>query len=76
MKKVILSFIFIPIIWLFAMFLFLQIGLHSSDPNTSHVNFWNHFKRIWMTSLPFYGLIITTIFYIILLFKSPKSGNS
>ena len=76
MKKVILSFIFIPIIGLFAMFLFLQIGLHSSDPNTSHVNFWYHFKRIWMTSLPFYGLTITTFFYIILLFKSPKTENS
>lgn len=76
MKKVILSFIFIPIIGLFAMFLFLQIGLHSSDPNTSHVNFWNHFKRIWMTSFPLYGLIITTVFYIVLLIKSPKIENS
>ena len=76
MKKVILSFIFIPIIALFAMFLFLHIGLHASDPNSSHVNYWNHFKQIWTTSFPFYGLIITTIFYIILLIKSPKTENS
>ena len=76
MKKVILSFIFIPIIGLFAMFLFLEVGLHSSDQNTSHVNFWNHFKRIWMTSFPLYGLIITTVFYIVLLIKSPKIENS
>lgn len=76
MKKIILSLIFIPIILLCALFFLLHLSIQDlNNIDRSWTMTWQHFTQIWYKSIPFYGFIFFTTFYIILMVTISKEDK-